>query len=386
MSSSHDKTASSISSASTSSSIVSVVYHTKQQTGNSGSHHHHNRIAPLSTISGQLGQSEDAEKNGMQMVEITERNASLSTKFECELCLEPYSSYDRKPTSLVPCGHSLCIRCFDNLNKTTCPFCRTSFIAKIPNWEIMKRLPKPNIPILFYQVEIKLNLLKNATLSECQKIVKDFNTSYRQCFEKFKQNSSKKTTTIDETSKTPKMETLELPNYGDKTLLKLNSLEKKLNVINQENVEISDLLQKRIDKFSTDLNHEENKYNEENLKKIRTEIDSVSKLVRDRMSLWKRELEGLNALLDNESSNNNLELVYDFELLSQIEKNMEHDYNEKTDTTTNAQNLLTLLTPLPVTRPSESTAEQDSNEAGNFDPLENLRCTTSQKSKSIIKN
>ena len=91
-------------------------------------------------------------------------------KYECELCLDSFNLYDRKPFSLVPCGHSLCIRCFDSLTKMTCPYCRASFTAKIPNWEIVKRLPKPVLPIVYFQVEKKMVAL-DKVMDEFSKLI-----------------------------------------------------------------------------------------------------------------------------------------------------------------------------------------------------------------------
>lgn len=45
-------------------------------------------------------------------------------KYDCELCLESYNIYDKKPHSIVPCGHSICIKCLNSLRKEVCPFCR----------------------------------------------------------------------------------------------------------------------------------------------------------------------------------------------------------------------------------------------------------------------
>ena len=48
-------------------------------------------------------------------------------KFECSLCCECYDEINRRPLTLVPCGHTLCADCTFHLIRNECPFCRISF-------------------------------------------------------------------------------------------------------------------------------------------------------------------------------------------------------------------------------------------------------------------
>lgn len=84
--------------------------------------------------------------------------ANLKSSFDCELCIENFNQFDRKPYSVVPCGHTICLDCLNKLeiNKSLCPFCRIEMQSKIPNWEVMKRLPKPSIPLVYNQLKVKL--------------------------------------------------------------------------------------------------------------------------------------------------------------------------------------------------------------------------------------
>ena len=89
---------------------------------------------------------------------------NLKEKFECELCAEGFNQYDKKPCSIVPCGHTMCLHCLNRLeaskpSKSVCPFCRENIEAKVPNWEVIKRLPKATIPLVYNQLKIKLNAL-----------------------------------------------------------------------------------------------------------------------------------------------------------------------------------------------------------------------------------
>lgn len=65
-------------------------------------------------------------------------------EFKCEICMEDFDSLNRKPNSLVPCGHTFCIVCLEHIGNNTCPTCRSEFNNFIPNWEIIKRLNDVN--------------------------------------------------------------------------------------------------------------------------------------------------------------------------------------------------------------------------------------------------
>ena len=85
---------------------------------------------------------------------------NLRSSYECELCIESFNQYDRRPFSLVPCGHTICLSCLNKIiNKTQCPFCRLETESKIPNWEIIKRLPKPTIPLTYNQLKLNIDNL-----------------------------------------------------------------------------------------------------------------------------------------------------------------------------------------------------------------------------------
>ena len=78
------------------------------------------------------------------------------TKYECELCAYAFDPLTRRPYSLVPCGHTLCVKCVEQLSRTACPFCRVFFDWRVPNWEIMKHLPKPVLPVLYNYLAVRL--------------------------------------------------------------------------------------------------------------------------------------------------------------------------------------------------------------------------------------
>lgn len=70
---------------------------------------------------------------------------SEQSEFKCEICMEDFDSINRKPNSLVPCGHTFCIICLEHIGSSKCPTCRSDFTNFIPNWEIIKRLNNTHI-------------------------------------------------------------------------------------------------------------------------------------------------------------------------------------------------------------------------------------------------
>lgn len=80
---------------------------------------------------------------------------SPTADFICEICLTNYDTIVRKPYSLVPCGHTFCLSCMNQIASNLCPTCRSPFEGRVPNWEITRRLdPKatsvaaPSAPVL----------------------------------------------------------------------------------------------------------------------------------------------------------------------------------------------------------------------------------------------
>ncbi len=301
------------------------------------------------------------------------------------------------------------------MKKTTCPFCRCTLSTKIPNWEIIKRLPKPTVPIIFYQIEIKLDSLRK-TSTEFNEYIIDFYNGYRSYFDKLKTISESNCDTIHETSliknksnglSTPKVETeqanvvtatitkfsrnqtFQWQKKEDSSLVNLNSnknnfceklafLEKKLNNYNQDNVEIGFNLKKKVEKFKSDLNQDENKFNEDNLKKLKKYIDNVNKSIGEKLNALKKEYEKIqNLFSSNFNDSNNSNKLNSVEFLNQIDAILEQE--SKKHESTSLAHLNTLLA-TNVIRPISNTTSADNNET-NTENLESLRCTTSQKGK-----
>jgi hypothetical protein len=269
-----------------------------------------------------------------------------SPKYECELCLESFNLYDRKPFSLVPCGHSLCIKCFDSLTKTTCPYCRAVFTSKIPNWEIVKRLPKPILPIIFYQVEKKVVALEKVS-DEYNKLIVEVNQEYRKRLSEIGDESSRKSNSD-----------------------RIKRIEKRLDEINANNQELENNLRRKMDKIKSQIDTDEVKFNEESLKKTKSDMDKMSSSMTERIKMVKKDREELMNIL---TSNTNSTPT---EILTRVE-------NELRDNSAYKQvyrELNSIFAAANVVRPISNASDSPSMADSNVDAEEQLVCRPSQKS------
>ena len=183
-----------------------------------------------------------------------------------------------------------------------CPYCRETFDTKVPNWEIIKRLPKPVIPILYNQLQIKLNetAVKNfndyiATTQEALTPLELIGHLMDRIKIEKKETDEEK---INEYSQRLFMQKLTFSTYRNKTIDFGNEWRSK-----------RELLRKEIEK-------DENKYSEENLKKMKLDVEKMNSALRERRD----SLKDLNQKLINILNNSNL--TYDV-TLSQLETEMD---------------------------------------------------------------
>ncbi len=53
---------------------------------------------------------------------------SNENDFKCEICMESFNTTNRRPNSLVPCGHTFCIICLEHIGNSKCPTCRYNIL------------------------------------------------------------------------------------------------------------------------------------------------------------------------------------------------------------------------------------------------------------------
>ena len=58
---------------------------------------------------------------------------------ECKICFEKFDECERKPFTLIPCGHTFCIFCIENLKhmKNDCPLCRKQILSETLNYALI---------------------------------------------------------------------------------------------------------------------------------------------------------------------------------------------------------------------------------------------------------
>jgi hypothetical protein len=233
---------------------------------------------------------------------------------------------------------------------------------KIVNWEIIKHLPKPIIPIVFYQIQNKLNSL-SSYLSDLSKINSELNDDIKNKIDKLKNTER----VVDETNHNNKSNKNE--HLTAKLVEKLNHFEKNLSEQQQENLEIENNLRKKVENFKTQIELDENKYNEENLKKIKTDIETLMNGLKEKIKTAKDENEKLNQIF-----NSNKEFQLNEVVLSQLES----EFEERKKTRPLTQHLQSLFTANTV-RPA-SGVSNSSNDSGDNQPA-NYSLRASQKSK-----
>ncbi len=344
----------------------------------------------------------EREMSGQSPIQTVSGEVALSeaAKFECELCLEAYNLYDKKPFSLVPCGHSICIKCFESLAKTACPYCRAAFTAKIPNWEIIKRLPKPTVPIVYYHIEIKLNSLRK-TAAEYDKHVAQFHSDLKSQVAQLGASDIDENSSNSSSAAAPAVTSQTVTVTEDHRprvlfLERLAFLDKKLNTCNEENLEIGVNLRKKVDKFRSDLNQDENKYHEENLRRIKGEIETVNKTIREKIASLKRESERCQAIVSSSvtgaatssSSSRSRSEADLLEVLKRIEAVLDQEEEEVGSAAVEGDNVsyarpnmqyLKSLLSTNVVRPMSGSSDSNEMNRPTGYNAESLTCTTSQK-------
>ena len=223
--------------------------------------------------------------------------------------------------------------------------------STIVNWEIAKRLPKPVIPIIYHQLQIKQDEL-NRALADIVNEHKAANQELRSKFERLYTNieidddnnnnknkasttghagtaanvvtvfsigpvqQQKQHTSVDglpsnsinrreETASAVARKTVsfmlanESAAEGRKHELvhKLKELENGLGELEHENEDSETRLRKIVDSFKSKLDMDENKYSEENLKKLKTKIENFQQFLRDKRVAVQNENKKLLAIL-----------------------------------------------------------------------------------------
>ena len=218
-------------------------------------------------------------------------------------------------------------------------------------------MPKATIPIIFYQIERKLSLL-NQQLSNFNKLNKEFNDDIKSKFERLKLAEN---VLIDNNNNNT---------HKDNQLIeKINAFEKNLDEKYQENIEIESNFNKKLASFRIAIELDENKFNQENLRNVKVDIDNLDNILREKIKTTSDEHDKLVQIF-----NSNKEKSINETLLHQFETEIEEIRKKPKPLTQQLQSLLHQTS--NSVRPTSSPSDEEANEPN--PAMSNLR--TSQKS------
>lgn len=147
---------------------------------------------------------------------------------------------------------------------------------------------------------------------------------------------------------------------------KLKRLEKRLDDINASNLDIESNLKKKLDKVKTQLEMAEFKFNEENLKKIKLDVDKLNTNMNEKVKMLKKDHDDIMGIF--ETSNRN-------DLLTNLENELkessayEQVYKE-----------LNSIFHTNVVRPASNVSNTQSTTESTTENEEFFNCRSSQKS------
>lgn len=228
----------------------------------------------------------------------------MSTKnvrdtFECELCIDGFNQYDRRPITQVPCGHTICLKCLNKLeiNRSQCPFCRVEVEQKIPNWEIIKRLPKPSVPLIYNQIKVKLEKFSTRINQDY------FNTS----------SDILKTVELlgilidlmnrEESTDAPDPEKGKPLDKKQEYIENLQTQQTFLNNFRAKKLDYGGFLNYKLNMFKNDIEKEDNKFNEQNLIVIKGDIENLNKNLNGKLEFIKESNKKLTQVLQTITQN-----------------------------------------------------------------------------------
>lgn len=87
----------------------------------------------------------------------------------CKGCVRQFNTVDSKPQLIIPCGHTYCFNCLENLPAQKCPDCKQSIQQRRTNLFILELIDTDSI--------IKQKV--NEYLNEIEQIIKQFYLNYK---------------------------------------------------------------------------------------------------------------------------------------------------------------------------------------------------------------
>lgn len=105
---------------------------------------------------------------------------------DCEICLEKYDKIERKPMTIIPCGHTYCLECLSKLKRQIykCPKCKQPISSKKPSYAVLS--------ILDLNLVVDMNSDLKQAIQESLREVKEFKARLNvSCEKKINESQSK---------------------------------------------------------------------------------------------------------------------------------------------------------------------------------------------------
>jgi len=210
----------------------------------------------------------------------------------CKVCYEKYTKEERKPLTLMPCGHSLCELCLSELKKQVivfCPSCRNPVCSDKPNYDLIDMLDLKDKNTEMTKIDIKKSI--NKQLKEFKDQFNQFCTISRSKMQESRDRKEliKETINLAAESwikmvRTNQQELLDKAENLHKNLnqqintLMEEQISKELTPKNLKLMDLNELIEFKIDlnKLKNDLNHNLERLNELN---TNHEIQSIEDLL-----------------------------------------------------------------------------------------------------------
>ncbi len=177
---------------------------------------------------------------------------------ECEICLERYDKMERKPMTIIPCGHTYCHDCLSKLKRQVnkCPKCKQTIASKKPSYAVLS--------ILDLNLVVDMNSELKQSINENIREIKEFKAKLSVSCEQKIQESQSKINLIKEEINTKTSQLMNILICNQEVLFnEADNLHKNLannlkKILNEQDVElrtndISQLDRNDLARFKEDL-------------------------------------------------------------------------------------------------------------------------------------
>lgn len=96
----------------------------------------------------------------------------------CQLCYSNYDHLKHRPYVLIPCTHTCCVKCLDDLDDLVCPICKKIIHSRNPNWALLDLIP--NQVAISHTERLRKQL--QLSIDQTEELKNKLNDLNKQCF------------------------------------------------------------------------------------------------------------------------------------------------------------------------------------------------------------